>query len=101
MVVMSQAQEKAAIVGVGATDFSKDSGRSELRLAVEAVRAALRDAEIAPDEVDGLLTFMLDNNDEVAVARSLGIERVRFFARPPGGGGSGCGVVGLAAMAVE
>ena len=28
---------KAAIVGIGATDFSKDSGRSELRLAAEAV----------------------------------------------------------------
>ena len=25
---------KAAIVGIGATDFSKNSGRSELRLAV-------------------------------------------------------------------
>ena len=25
----------AAIVGIGATDFSKDSGRSELRLAAE------------------------------------------------------------------
>ena len=28
---------KAAIVGIGATEFSKDSGRSELRLAVEAI----------------------------------------------------------------
>ncbi len=28
----------AAIAGIGATEFSKDSGRSELRLAVEAVR---------------------------------------------------------------
>jgi hypothetical protein len=27
---------KAAIVGIGATDFSKNSGRSELRLAAEA-----------------------------------------------------------------
>ena len=35
---------KAAIVGIGATDFSKDSGRSELRLAAEAVRDALDDA---------------------------------------------------------
>ena len=26
---------RAAIVGIGATEFSKDSGRSELRLAVE------------------------------------------------------------------
>ena len=28
---------KAAIAGIGATVFSKDSGRSELRLAAEAV----------------------------------------------------------------
>ena len=28
---------KAAIAGIGATDFSKNSGRSELRLAAEAV----------------------------------------------------------------
>ena len=27
-----------AIVGIGATEFSKDSGRSELQLAAEAVR---------------------------------------------------------------
>jgi hypothetical protein len=34
---------KAAIVGIGATDFSKDSGRSELRLAAEAVRDHVHD----------------------------------------------------------
>ena len=33
---MSTLADKAAIVGIGATDFSKDSGRSELRLAAEA-----------------------------------------------------------------
>ena len=32
---------KAAIVGIGATEFSKESGRSELQLACEAVKAAL------------------------------------------------------------
>ena len=35
---------KAAIVGIGATEFSKDSGRSEMQLACEAVKAALDDA---------------------------------------------------------
>ena len=30
-----------AIAGIGATEFSKDSGRSELSLACEAVSAAL------------------------------------------------------------
>ncbi len=45
---------KTAIAGIGATEFSKESGRSELRLAVEAVDLALRDAGIEPSEVDGL-----------------------------------------------
>ena len=39
---------KAAIVGIGATDFSKNSGRSELRLAAEAVLDALNDAGLTP-----------------------------------------------------
>jgi hypothetical protein len=32
---------QTAIAGIGATNFSKNSGRSELRLAVEAGLAAL------------------------------------------------------------
>jgi len=43
---------KAAIVGIGATDFSKNSGRSELRLASEAVLDALDDAGLTPADVD-------------------------------------------------
>lgn len=39
---------RAAVVGIGVTEFSKDSGRSELRLAVEAVRAVLDDAGLTP-----------------------------------------------------
>ena len=35
---------RAAIVGLGATEFSKNSGRTELRLAMEATLAALSDA---------------------------------------------------------
>ena len=60
---------RAAIVGIGATEFSKESGRSELQLAVEAIGHALRDCGIAPSEVDGLTTFTMDNNSEIAVAR--------------------------------
>ncbi|MBO0875648.1 MAG: lipid-transfer protein, partial [Pseudonocardia sp.] len=63
----------AAIAGIGATEFSKDSGRSELRLAAEAVRAALTDADLAPSDVDGMVTFSMDANAEIAVARELGV----------------------------
>jgi 17-hydroxy-3-oxo-4-pregnene-20-carboxyl-CoA lyase len=90
----------AAIVGIGATEFSKDSGRSELRLAAEAVRAALADAAIAPSDVDGLVTFTMDGNDEIAVARELGMGELRFFSRIGYGGGAACATVHQAAMAV-
>jgi acetyl-CoA acetyltransferase len=92
--------DKAAIVGIGATEFSKDSGRSELRLAAEAVRAALNDAGLAPTDVDGLVTFSMDNNTEVAVARELGIPSLEFFSRIQYGGGAACATVQQAAMAV-
>jgi acetyl-CoA acetyltransferase len=92
--------DRAAIVGVGATEFSKDSGRSELRLAAEAVRAALADAGLTPADVDGLVTFSMDNNTEVAVAREVGIPSLRFFSRIQYGGGAACATVQQAAMAV-
>ncbi|GAA2358344.1 lipid-transfer protein [Dactylosporangium salmoneum] len=91
---------KAAIAGIGATEFSKNSGRSELRLAVEAVLAALDDAGLSPQDVDGMTTFTMDANPETMVARSLGIPELKFFSRIPHGGGGACAPVQQAAMAV-
>jgi len=90
----------AAIAGIGATEFSKDSGRSELRLAAEAVRAALDDAGLGPSDVDGLVTFTMDSNAEIAVARELGIPELRFFGEIGYGGGAACATVQHAAMAI-
>jgi acetyl-CoA acetyltransferase len=91
---------RAAIAGIGATEFSKDSGRSELKLATEAVRSALEDAGLAPADVDGLVTFTQDTNTEAAVARELGIPHLTFFSRIHYGGGAACATVQQAAMAV-
>src|SRR5699024_8054664 len=90
---------KAAITGIGATEFSKDSGRSELRLACESVRAALADAGLSTSDVDGLVTFTMDGNSEIAVARELGIAELSFFSRVHYGGGAAA-TVQQAAMAV-
>ena len=38
----AQLRNVAAIAGIGHTEFSKNSGRSEPQLAVEAIRAAPR-----------------------------------------------------------
>ncbi|MGH3738502.1 MAG: lipid-transfer protein [Micromonosporaceae bacterium] len=90
----------AAIAGIGATEFSKDSGRSELRLAAEAAGAALDDAGLTPSDVDGMVTFAMDANAEIAVARELGVPQLRFFSRVSYGGGAACATVQQAAMAV-
>jgi len=91
---------KAAIAGIGATEFSKESGRSELQLSVEAVQAALADAGLRAADVDGLVTFTMDSSSEIAVARELGVPELRFFSRVNYGGGAACGTVMHAAMAV-
>lgn len=97
---MSTLRDRAAIVGIGATDFSKDSGRSELRLAAEAVRTAVADAGLTPADVDGLVSFTMDTNTEIAVARAAGIGSLTFFSRIHYGGGAACSTVQQAAMAV-
>ncbi|MFE4617995.1 lipid-transfer protein [Streptomyces sp. NPDC056747] len=91
---------RAAVVGIGATEFSKDSGRSELSLATEAVRAALDDAGLTPGDVDGLVTFTMDTNPEITVAQAAGIGELSFFSRVHYGGGAACATVQQAALAV-
>ena len=95
-----QLSGRAAIAGIGATEFSKDSGRSELRLAAECVRAAIDDAGLRPSDVDGLVTFTMDTNAEIAVAREVGIPELRFFDQIGYGGGAAAATVQHAAMAV-
>jgi acetyl-CoA acetyltransferase len=97
---MGSLTNKAAIVGIGQTDFSKNSGRSELQLAAEAVRAAILDAGLQPSDVDGTVTFTIDTNDELAVMRSVGIQRLRWTSRTPFGGGGASATIEHAAAAV-
>ncbi|MFI9239149.1 lipid-transfer protein [Streptomyces cinnamoneus] len=91
---------RAAVVGIGATAFTKDSGRSELALAAEAVRAALADAGLGPGDVDGMVTFSMDTSPEITLARAVGIGELSFFSRVHYGGGAACATVQQAALAV-
>lgn len=91
---------KAAITGIGATEFSKDSGRSEMSLASEAVAAAIADAGLKPSDIDGMVTYSTDNNPDVEIARHVGIGALRHFSRVHYGGGAACGTIVQAAMAV-
>lgn len=93
-------KNKAAIVGVGQTEFSKRSGRTELKLAIEAVGAALEDCGLRPKDVDGMSIFTMENNPENEVIHNLGGGDLRFFSRIHYGGGAACGPIHQAAMAI-
>jgi 3-oxoacyl-[acyl-carrier-protein] synthase III len=69
-----------AIAGIGATEFSKDSGRTPLALAVESCEAALADAGLDAAKVDGIVTFSAEMNTEIEVARNLGIPNLTHFS---------------------
>jgi len=90
----------AVIAGIGQTEFSKNSGRSELQLACEAIKAALDDAGLEPADIDGMSTFTLDNNEDIDIVRSMGIENLRFSSRSPHGGGGSIGTLAHAMAAV-
>ena len=91
---------RASIVGLGATEFSKNSGRTEIRLAMEATLAALADAGIDPSEVDGFSSYSIDKVPEYEIAHLLGANNVKFFSQVPHGGGAACAPILHAAMAV-
>ena len=92
--------DRAVIAGIGQTEFSKSSGRSELQLAAEASMAALGDAGLTPADVDGMVTYTLDSTGEFELVRTLGVKELRYYSRAPYGGAGTCAVVMHAAAAV-
>jgi acetyl-CoA acetyltransferase len=91
---MSRRQfQDAAIAGIGHTEYSKASGRSELQLAAECAKAACDDAGISPHDIDGMITFTIDNSDEIMLARCLGVKDLAYTTRIPGGGAAAAATI--------
>ena len=90
-----------AIAGVGETDYSRNSGRTELALALEAILAALADAGIEPGEVDGLMKWWVDTSLEADVAANLGIPDLAWWGEINQAGNVGAALVAHAAAAIH
>jgi acetyl-CoA acetyltransferase len=98
-------QRKAHLVGVGESQYArwgKIGDVTEHALACQAIQAAVADAGLSMDDVDGLASFAEDRNEAVFLAAGLGLPALRFgnMVWMPGGGG-GCAAVANAAMAIE
>lgn len=94
-------KDAGAIVGIGATEFSKESGRSDLQLAIEACETAISEAGLEPSQIDGMVTFTAETNPEIEIAKNLSIGELSFFSRIHHGGGAACGTIQQAVMAVN
>jgi acetyl-CoA acetyltransferase len=93
-------RDRAAIVGIGATDFSRDSGRSDLTLATQAALAAIDDAGLAPADIDGIVRCDMDLVRPNDLAHSLGLRNLTYWGETGPGGVAPCAMVGQAIGAI-
>ena len=93
-------RDKAAVVGVGETEYSKESGRTELALACEAITKAVENAGLAVTDIDGLVRYDMDTVDEVALTSHLGLTNLGWMSHTGYGGTGGNAVIVHAAAAI-
>jgi len=93
-------RDKAAIVGIGHTEYVRRIGRSERETAHEASLAALADAGLATGDVDGIFHVEGQSGAAADLALRLGVPNLRSWAAAGGGGGAACAPVVHAAMAI-
>ena len=95
-------RSQAAIVGIGCTEFSKNSGVSTFALAARAVKAAVQDAGLHVRDIDGLATFGIsDSVSPNLLAQALGIQSMNWYLDQYFGGSVSVSVVAQAALAVS
>lgn len=94
------ARDRCAVVGIGQTEFSRDSGRSVLTLASEASHAALRDAGLTPGDVDAIVSCERDTVAPATLAAALGARNLAYWAQTGPGGVAPCMMMGLAVGAI-
>jgi len=92
---------QAAIAGIGCTEYSRDSGVGVFTLATRAVKAAVADAGLQLEDVDGLCTYGV--NDSIApniLAQALGIQSLSFYVDQFYGGSVSLTMIGQATLAL-
>ncbi len=96
---MHPLKDKACIVGVGETAYTRGTNRSELSQILHATAAAAEDAGLSVHDIDGIVTPMPMPTVE-HLAANLGIEDLRYSAASNIGGAAPVAAVQTAAMAV-
>ncbi len=93
-------RDRCAIVGIGATDFSRNSGRSDLTLATQAALAAIDDAGLVPADIDGIVRCSQDTVYSHDLADAIGVQDLNFWSDVGPGGVAPAAMVGQAVAAI-
>lgn len=98
---MKKLRDKVAVVGIGETEYLRNSGRRPKELIIEAVHKALDDAKLTPSDIDGMVSGfngaqLFSYND---LAHNVGI-KYRFHGDMGDFSGSNTSSFHLAAMAI-
>ena len=93
-------KDKAAIVGIGETDYVRGAGRTEVDQMVEAARKAIEDAGLTRDDIDGLMPPPVMTFTE-ELAANLGFRELRWASVVAMGGATCTAMLQNAALAVS
>src|SRR3954447_9721088 len=93
-------RDRCAVVGIGQTDYSRNSGRSDLTLATQAVLAAIADAGLTPGDIDGIVRCDMDTVRQVDLIDVVGMPNVTYWADVGPGGVAAAAMVGQAVAAI-
>jgi acetyl-CoA acetyltransferase len=93
-------RDRCAIVGIGETDYSRNSGRSDLTLATQAALAAMADAGVGPLEIDGIVRCDMDTVHSNDLIEAIGLPNVTYWSDVGQGGVAPAGMVGQAVGAI-
>lgn len=92
MSTTSKSVNRACIVGIGQSEFTRWGGiadRSQFQITAEAILTALDDAGLMTSDVDGFASFSNDSNDAPLMQVALGVPELRWSSMVWGGGGGG------------
>lgn len=94
-------KDKTAIVGIAQTEYGKGIERDELVLALEVAKGCVEDAGITGKEVDGIIRYDMQANEELEIARNIGCNDLKVWGSIGWGGGASCATIAHAAALIS